>query len=118
MAYYKETDGGYVETPQNFGDPSTLKQPMPSAVADFNGEGLLEVYICYPGVQDFTQFGHPAKSTLGFQGLYINDGKGGFIDATKNLNIDPVSYDRSDLSPVLLNKSGGQFVENAKSIYC
>ncbi|MCC2680219.1 MAG: repeat-containing protein [Pseudobdellovibrio sp.] len=83
--YYKNVDGKLVEQPNQFGDPSIFKKPMPSAVADYNGDGLLDIYIGYPGLQDFSQFGELPKNLLRYQGLYFNNGKGGFTDNTQSL---------------------------------
>lgn len=61
---------------------------MPSAVADYNNDGLLDFYIGFPGAKDFTVLN---KSANGFvdlkephpQGLFYNLGKFSFNEVTK-----------------------------------
>ena len=60
---------------------------MPLTVADFNNDGLNDIYVGFPGAQDFTFLNHSqvAKST---QGMFYADGQGGFKDATVESGID------------------------------
>lgn len=61
---------------------------MPSAVADFDGNGLLDFYIGFPGAKDFTVLN---KSHTGFegivdfqpQGLFYNNGSMNFEEVTR-----------------------------------
>jgi hypothetical protein len=61
---------------------------MPSAVADFDGNGMLDFYIGFPGAKDFTVLN---KSNSGFegvkdfmpQGLFYNQGEMNFVEVTR-----------------------------------
>jgi len=59
---------------------------MPMALADFNGDGTLDIYIGFPGARDFTNdLNKDSKEAynLGLtkQGLWLNDGKWGFKES-------------------------------------
>lgn len=61
---------------------------MPSAVADYNGDGLLDFYIGFPGAKDFTVLNKNANGFVGLkeahpQGLFYNVGKFTFNEVTK-----------------------------------
>ncbi len=55
---------------------------MPLAIADFDGNGTLDLYVGFPGARDFTNDlsnSGGSKDKL-HQGLWLNDGKWGFIE--------------------------------------
>lgn len=54
---------------------------MPMAVADFNNDGLLDLYVGFPGKRDFTVLDFRPQQ-LSPQGVFLNQGKGVFTDAT------------------------------------
>ncbi len=61
---------------------------MPSAVADYNGDGLLDFYVGFPGAKDFTVLNKKAHGFVGLkephpQGLFYNFGKMNFTEVTK-----------------------------------
>ena len=118
---------------------------MPSAVADFDSDGLLDIYIGYPGAQDFTFFEGMRTEKEGqmAQGLYFNSGEHKFTDKTANLekrdlwksccglfphsalaidhnlngNMDIVVIDDAGkLSPFYVNKGDGTFHQSAQAV--
>ncbi|MFP5490951.1 MAG: CRTAC1 family protein [Bacteriovoracia bacterium] len=61
---------------------------MPSAIADYNGDGMLDFYIGFPGAKDFTVLdkkvhGFEAKHELNPQGLFYNLGAMSFEEVTR-----------------------------------
>lgn len=61
---------------------------MPSAVADYNNDGMLDFYIGFPGAKDFTVLNKKASGFTGLkeahpQGLFYNLGKFAFDEVTK-----------------------------------
>lgn len=61
---------------------------MPSAVADYNGDGLLDFYVGFPGAKDFTVLNKNANGFVGLkeahpQGLFYNLGNFTFNEVTK-----------------------------------
>jgi hypothetical protein len=116
-------------------------ESMPATVADFNGDGKLDIYVGYPGVKDFTANDN-GKVSGGFspQGVYLNKGNYKFQDFTDkfivadygsgkifphaslaaNFNQEKgvdllVIDDRGNLSPAFIN-TGNKFDESADSI--
>ncbi|MBT4790244.1 MAG: CRTAC1 family protein, partial [Halobacteriovoraceae bacterium] len=61
---------------KNFYPLKDRLKAMPAAIADFNGDGLLDFYVGYPGAKDFTFMdAHmPKNSGNDVQGLYYNQG--------------------------------------------
>lgn len=133
--------GHFNQVPVDFGKKRGFLQPMPTAVADFNNDGYLDLYVGYPGVRDFTEFGNRGE-IQNPQGFYLNDHKGSFHDFTdqfqeesyKNksrfyphasmaLDFDQkngvdllVVDDRNNLSPVYVNDGKGKFTQSAEEI--
>lgn len=84
----------YHNTGEKFVKETTIRnrQPayyaMPSAVADYNSDGLLDFYIGFPGAKDFTVLNKKANGFSGLkeahpQGLFYNLGKFSFDEVTK-----------------------------------
>ncbi len=109
---------------------------MPITVADFDRNGTLDLYLGFPGNKDFTYMS-PDPKPLATQGVWLNDGKWGFLEAPRksgiwkddglyphsaiatDLNGDGlpdlvVMNDRAGLSPIYRNDGGGLFSEVSK----
>lgn len=69
-------------------EKSPTDYAMPSAVADFNNDGLLDFYVGYPGHKDFSTLDadFEFKKKLKAQGVYIN--KGSFKFAPESMSAD------------------------------
>lgn len=67
---------------------------MAAAVGDFDNDGLLDIYVGYPGQKDFTTFNAESEDKIGVktQGIYIN--KGNFSFEPKNMNEGKMAYER------------------------
>lgn len=143
--YYKNV-GGKFERKKAVTHVNDMNFAMPAAVADYNKDGLLDVYIGYPGAQDFTFFESMRTKNKGLapQGLYYNQGNSKFKDVTAkalpkrdvyesccslfphsamsldhNLNGDMdivVIDDAGKLSPFYVNKGDGTFHQNAEGL--
>lgn len=140
--YKGDGSGKFIEVPKAI-NPYKRKvlESMPATVADFNNDGLLDIYIGYPGVRDFTADYNPnAEKGFSPQGVYINKGNYKFLDFTDKFswkqpqdgklfphasiaaNFDHqhgvdllVADDRGNLSPAYLS-TGKSFKESAEAI--
>ncbi|MEA9356409.1 CRTAC1 family protein [Bacteriovorax sp. PP10] len=119
--------------------------PMPAVAGDFNGDGLTDIYVGFPGKKDFTftnLSGHEIDGDIAVQGLFMNRGSMTFngneahfptikegnrqhlfphaalaVDWNKDHNIDIVVIDdQENLSPFYLNKGNAKFEQVAERI--
>ena len=72
---------------------------MPLTVADFNQDGLNDIYVGFPGVQDFT-FMNDAPPSKNTQGIFYADGQGGYQDQTISSGLDVTPQERELLNRV------------------
>lgn len=119
--------------------------PMPAVAGDFNGDGLTDVYVGFPGKKDFTftnLSGHEIDGASAVQGLFMNLGELAFngdqvhfpsikegnrqhlfphaalaVDWNRDQLTDIVVIDdQENLSPFYLNKGDAKFEQVAERI--
>lgn len=73
---YKNINGESFKEVSKISETENVDYAMPAAVADFNKDGLLDIYIGFPGHRDFTTFhkNDAGKESLKVQGIYFNNG--------------------------------------------
>ena len=83
---YENTGGGKFREKHNVFPIEKTDFAMPAALADFNQDGLLDLYIGYPGSKDFSALNvnFNYKKNLKAQGVYIN--KGNFEFSSELMN--------------------------------
>jgi len=128
VAYRNNGDGTFAFEGDILTRYDEFDRAMPMAIADFDKNGFLDIYIGFPGVRDFTNdlANNPREGELIVNGVWLNDGKWNFTqvptesegfphaamvaDLDMDGDSDLVVVDDSGLeSPVYLNDGGGQF---------
>ena len=79
---YRNENGTFKEVKNAFPSNILRDYAMPMAVADYNNDGLLDIYIGFPGERDFSAGMGDGKKLLS-SGLYVNNGGFKFTDKTK-----------------------------------
>ncbi|MBY0470435.1 CRTAC1 family protein [bacterium] len=88
IALYQNQGGSKFKKVEKIQNRSPAYYAMPSAVADFNGDGMLDFYVGFPGAKDFTVLnkkatGFEGKKEFLPQGLFYNIGNFSFNEVTK-----------------------------------
>ncbi|PKN57192.1 MAG: hypothetical protein CVU56_12395 [Deltaproteobacteria bacterium HGW-Deltaproteobacteria-14] len=128
VAYRNNGDGTFAFEGDILTRYDEFDRAMPMAIADFDKNGLLDIYIGFPGVRDFTNdLAHnPREGELVVNGVWLNDGEWNFSqvptesegfphaamvgDLDQDGDPDLVVVDDSGLeSPVYLNDGAGKF---------
>ncbi len=86
VIYENDGNGAFTKNPKAFKnsiDTSHYDHAMPAAVGDFSNNGLLDIYVGFPGNKDFTFFSSrdlDLRAEKRIQGLYFNQGDGSYLD--------------------------------------
>lgn len=136
---FKNEKGTFKEVKNAFPSNIIRDYAMPAAIADYNNDGLLDIYVGFPGSRDFS-VGPSVPSKLTVHGLFINRGNFAFDDQTKKIqnvatqnvmphgamasdfdldgNIDLIVMDdQANLSPIYRNDGKGQLVLNNSNMH-
>lgn len=129
---FKNENGKFVAVKNAFPSEILRDYAMPMAIADYNNDGMLDIYIGFPGERDFSAGPAPAKKMTVAHGLFLNKGGFKFLDDTKQLekgfrtSIAPhgslatdfdmdgkvdivIMDDQKNLSPMYRNNGDGSF---------
>ncbi len=82
---FKGNNGKFQEVPGAFPSNLLREYAMPLAVADYNNDGLLDVYIGFPGEKDFSMGSYDSNPSTGgklVHGVFLNRGNLKFKDFT------------------------------------
>lgn len=146
VVLYKNLGNGKFEKKGGLFENDNTTDAMPAAVADFNNDGLLDIYVGYPGSRDFTDYSYVSNDGLKAQGVYLNQGSFNFktesmsayeqwnfekfsalqkifphsstaIDFNQDGKMDIVVIDdRGHLSPAYENVGNSKFIQSNASI--
>lgn len=136
LRLYRGMGGGRFESlPSPVTRAAPYDRGMPMAMGDFNRDGLLDLWVGFPGTRDFTTM-NPGYPTVTPQGLFRNQGGAHFSDVTVEANLGAVCRlyphsattadldldghldllvvdDRANLSPIYRNRGDGRFHQEA-----
>lgn len=83
VAFENKGDGTFAERKDVLPRRRQYDRAMPMTLADFDGDGRIDVYIGFPGIRDFTSgiAGRGRPSWLAAQGVWFNRGGWTFAEA-------------------------------------
>lgn len=93
VVIYKNMGNGKFQKTGGIKETDDTSDAMPAAVADFNNDGLLDIYIGYPGSRDFTDYSYVSNDGMKAQGVYLNTGN--FEFKTERMSAyDPINFEK------------------------
>lgn len=146
VVIYKNLGNGKFQKTGGIKETDNTSDAMPAAVADFNNDGLLDIYVGYPGSRDFTDYSYVSNDGMKAQGVYLNTGNFEFktermsayeptnfekfatlqkiyphsstaVDFNQDGKMDIVVVDdRGHLSPAYENVGNSKFIQSNASI--
>lgn len=146
VLFYKNEGEKFSKLDKALAKHAKTNYAMPMAVADFNNDSFLDLYVGYPGEKDFTvtndEAAEESRDQLAVQGLYLNNKNHKFVDksftmessskrergkiyphASLSFDYDSdgqmdimVIDDRMNLSPIYKNNGKGELVEVTEKI--
>lgn len=139
LILFRNDKGTFKEVKNAFPSQLIRDYAMPAAIADYNNDGLLDIYVGFPGARDFSA-GPTMMNKLTVHGLFLNKGNFSFTDQTKLIenyagvpimphgalasdfdndgNIDLIVMDdQSNLSPIYRNNGKGRFVAHNNKMH-
>ena len=83
LAYENLGDGTFAEKADVLPRSRIYDRAMPLALGDYNADGLLDIYVGFPGVRDFTSgiASREREASLASQGIWYNAGGWTFTEA-------------------------------------
>ena len=138
IVLFKNESGKFTKVENAFPSEILRDYAMPMAIADYNNDGKLDIYIGFPGERDFSAGPAPTKKFTVSHGLFLNRGDFKFLDQTDKLEnsaggrIAPhgamasdmdadgktdlvIMDDQKNLSPIYRNNGDGTFqIQNAE----
>lgn len=97
LVYNNEGGGQFTRVEGSISKALQYDRAMPLTVADFNSDGLNDIYVGFPGARDFTYL-DANPNPLNTQGLFMNSGDLMFTDKTLASGLDVLPPERVGLA--------------------